>query len=177
MKKALIVWLSLAALLVSASPAISHEVEPEDAAHPIRVAAYVLYPVGYVLYQVVVRPLHGIVSQPGIQELFGHKEDVFEQKIWEEGACGPIMPSATEPGLQPLEPAGEVPLYRNVPEKPGETVQPPGEVVPQEQRQPKSEEGIAPPEQPSQTQTDTQPGTTRYNFQPRRDTISIGGER
>ncbi|MBI5117654.1 hypothetical protein HZA56_14345 [Candidatus Poribacteria bacterium] len=177
MKKVFIVWLSLVTLLVSASPAISHEVKAEDAANPIRVAAYVLHPVGYVLYQVVVRPLHGIVSQPGIQELFGHKEDVFEQRIWEEGVCAPIIPSAKGSGLQPLESGGDVPLFKNAPEEPSEAVQPSGEVVPQESPQPESEEGVLPPEQPSQTQMDTQPGTTRFNFQPRRDTISIGGER
>jgi hypothetical protein len=59
-------------LLGLAQPAVAHELEPEEAGHPVKVAAHVLYPVGYVLYQGVARPAHWFVSLPGMRKLFGH---------------------------------------------------------------------------------------------------------
>ncbi|MBI4831387.1 MAG: hypothetical protein HY801_07485 [Candidatus Lindowbacteria bacterium] len=162
MNRICVAWLSAAVLLFLASPAISHEVEPEDAAHPLRVAAYVLHPVGEIVYQVVVRPLHLLVSQPGLQELFGHREDVFEQKIWEPGVCKPLVTPG--PVLTPLpqQPEGEAVQPEEAPqgltEGPEETVEPQGEKAPEGTSQPEIREEIFPTEPPTQPQLDADPG-------------------
>jgi len=40
--------------------------------HPIRVAAYVLHPIGYALEWIVFRPFHAFVSLPYVAEAVGH---------------------------------------------------------------------------------------------------------
>ncbi|GIW40437.1 MAG: hypothetical protein KatS3mg076_1014 [Candidatus Binatia bacterium] len=41
--------------------------------HPLRIAAYLLHPVGFALEWLVARPLHALVSQPGLDKVFGHR--------------------------------------------------------------------------------------------------------
>ena len=66
---------SLAALLAFAAttPALADEYDPQRAGHPIRVIAYVAHPVGVVLDWLIFRPAHWVVSQPGLDEFFGHE--------------------------------------------------------------------------------------------------------
>lgn len=60
-------------LLASAQMAPAHELEPEDAGHPLKAVRLVLYPVGYIAYHGVVRPVHWFISLPGARNLFGHE--------------------------------------------------------------------------------------------------------
>lgn len=130
MKKLFIVWLSLAVSLAFAQPALAHELEPEEAGHPLRVAAYILHPVGYVLYHAIFKPAHALISLPGAREVFGHKQDAFDKAPskaglgmgtefdlgppagWEE-ACPPGQSEAPKQNFQPR--------HKHAPEQPAGT--------------------------------------------------------
>lgn len=51
------------------------EHDPSEAGHPLRIVAYVLYPVGYIIDQVIFRPAHWFVSRPAVAPFFGHTDD------------------------------------------------------------------------------------------------------
>jgi hypothetical protein len=44
-------------------------------AHPVRIAAYVLHPVGVVLDWLIVRPAHWVVEREPFRTLFGHESN------------------------------------------------------------------------------------------------------
>ncbi|MEB2343820.1 MAG: hypothetical protein OZ948_03670 [Deltaproteobacteria bacterium] len=65
----------LLAWLVAAAPAArADEHDPERAAHPVRIAAYVLHPIGVVLDYLIVRPAHWVVEREPFRTLFGHED-------------------------------------------------------------------------------------------------------
>lgn len=100
MGKISVLSLSLMLLLALSAPAASHEIEPEEAGHPLRVAAYVLHPVGFVLYHGIIRPAHFFISLPGMSQVFGHTEDMHGEESWEAGAHLSSFP----PGYEDMEP-------------------------------------------------------------------------
>lgn len=68
----------LAALLVCAAligpaPALADEYDPQNAGHPLRIAAYLLHPVGVVLDLLIFRPAHWVVSHEPLDKFFGHE--------------------------------------------------------------------------------------------------------
>jgi len=72
-KQLLVISLS-ASLLLVASPALCDEYESQSAGHPLRIAAYVLHPVGVVLDFLIFRPAHWIGSQGPLKTFFGHDD-------------------------------------------------------------------------------------------------------
>jgi len=102
MGKIMVLLCSILLLFVFSTPAASHELDPKEAGHPLRVTAHVLHPAGYALYHVVIKPAHGLISLPGFAELFGHENGAFEGGRWEKRASGsssnPVCPE-TEPRL------------------------------------------------------------------------------
>ena len=69
----LLVGLGLAACLVGSSiPAYAHDAYDDSQSHPLRLAAYALNPVGFALEWAVTRPIHFLVSNPGLERIFGH---------------------------------------------------------------------------------------------------------
>lgn len=66
----LLVSLSLA----SASPAVADRYDKKRAGHPLRIAAYVLYPIGALLDVLIMRPAHWLVSQEPFKSSVGHKD-------------------------------------------------------------------------------------------------------
>ena len=58
-----------------ATPALAHRHDPERGGHPLRVAAYLLHPVGYFLDVVLVRPAHWLISRDSLAPIFGHPKD------------------------------------------------------------------------------------------------------
>lgn len=62
-----------AVLLALAAPAVADEYEPQRAGHPLRIAAYVLHPVGVVLDLLIFRPAHWVGSHEPLASLFGHE--------------------------------------------------------------------------------------------------------
>lgn len=66
--------LTLVATMGAAAPALGAVDEYDDSqAHPLRVVAYLVHPVGYALEWVVFRPFHWMVAQDGLDEVFGHR--------------------------------------------------------------------------------------------------------
>lgn len=65
----------VASLLLVASPAVSDDYEPHSAGHPLRIAAYVLHPVGVALDYLFFRPVHWIGSKGPLKVLFGHEDE------------------------------------------------------------------------------------------------------
>ncbi len=52
----------------------SYSDEYDDSqSHPIRIAGYLLHPVGYALEWVIFRPFHYFVSLPHVAEVTGHR--------------------------------------------------------------------------------------------------------
>lgn len=64
--------LGLAAATPAAARADTHD--PERAGHPVRVAAYVLHPIGVLLDYLIVRPAHWVVEREPFRTLFGHDD-------------------------------------------------------------------------------------------------------
>ena len=70
----------------------------DSQAHPLRIAAYVIHPVGYAVEWLLTRPIHALVSQPELTPIFGHKPHSWDF------CCG--MQQAREPVIaQPPPPA------------------------------------------------------------------------
>jgi len=68
------VALLLGMLAAIAPAAHADEHDPERAAHPVRVAAYVLHPIGVILDYLIVRPAHWVVEREPFRTLFGHED-------------------------------------------------------------------------------------------------------
>ena len=71
---------SVTAHVASAADRYADEQQYEDAfSNPLRLAYYVIYPIGFTVEWLVMRPFHYIVSRPGLDRVFGY------QPIGEEG--------------------------------------------------------------------------------------------
>jgi len=71
MKRAVIALLLSLAVLVTPIGALAVADEYDDTqSHPLRVATYLIYPVGYALEWIIFRPFHFVVASAG--PLFGH---------------------------------------------------------------------------------------------------------
>ena len=66
----LVVSLSIAA----ASPAFADRYDKKRTGHPLRIAAYVLYPVGALIDVLIFRPAHWLVSQEPFKSAVGHED-------------------------------------------------------------------------------------------------------
>lgn len=66
----LLVTMSVAA----ASPAFADRYDKKRAGHPLRIAAYVLYPVGALIDVLIVRPAHWLISQEPFKSSVGHED-------------------------------------------------------------------------------------------------------
>lgn len=61
-------------LSFSAGPAAAVPDDYDDTqSYPLRVAAYLVYPVGYALEWAIFRPFHYLVSRPELEPVFGHR--------------------------------------------------------------------------------------------------------
>ena len=60
--------------LIGTAPAVAEEYDPKKSAHPLRILAYVVHPVGFILDALIFRPLHWIGSQPYVKPLVGQKD-------------------------------------------------------------------------------------------------------
>jgi hypothetical protein len=69
----------LAALLLAvaiATPAISAaqvDAYDDSQSHPLQIVAYFVYPFGFAAKWLVAWPIHYIVAQPGLEDVFGHR--------------------------------------------------------------------------------------------------------
>ncbi len=65
--------LLLAAALVVTATARADDYDPRTAGHPVRIAAYVLHPVGVLLDYLIFRPAHWIGHREPIRTVVGHE--------------------------------------------------------------------------------------------------------
>jgi|GEM_PF-947957 len=74
-RKRLLAAVLSASLVLAASSALSDDYERQSAGHPLRIAAYVLHPVGVALDYLIFRPAHWIGSKQPLKAIFGHEDE------------------------------------------------------------------------------------------------------
>ncbi|MBP1684698.1 MAG: hypothetical protein H6Q33_841 [Deltaproteobacteria bacterium] len=75
MKRLIIASLIAMTLGVCTGAAVALEDDYDDTqSHPLRVAAYLAYPIGFTAEWLVLRPLHYIMSRPYLESMFGHAQ-------------------------------------------------------------------------------------------------------
>jgi hypothetical protein len=68
-----ILVVGLAVGLLGAPSAVrAHDAYDDSESNPIRLAAYAISPVGWLLEWTVMRPIHFVVSNPQLEPIFGH---------------------------------------------------------------------------------------------------------
>jgi hypothetical protein len=73
MKRFVAVGLLAMVLALTAGAAAAAPDEYDDTqSHPMRVAAYLVYPIGYAAEWLIFRPFHYLVSRPSLEAVFGH---------------------------------------------------------------------------------------------------------
>lgn len=65
---------ALLGLLALAPAARADDHDPKRSAHPVRIVAYALHPIGVVLDFLIVRPAHWVVEREPFRTLFGHED-------------------------------------------------------------------------------------------------------
>ncbi len=73
-RKGLLIGLLAATLGAAPLPASTDEHDPQSSGHPIRIAAYILHPVGVVIDTLIFRPAHWLVNHEPWKSLFGHSD-------------------------------------------------------------------------------------------------------
>lgn len=63
--------------LIRCDMAIAGDYDRDDAWNPLRVGATIVYPAGYLLEQVVIRPIHHLGEESPFYEIFG--QDTFDE--------------------------------------------------------------------------------------------------
>ena len=71
-------WVAIAclssAVLAIGSPAAADEHRPERSAHPLRILAYPIHPVGITIDTLIARPAHWLIHREPLKTLFGHED-------------------------------------------------------------------------------------------------------
>jgi hypothetical protein len=78
MKKLLSAFLVACTLSLGATAALAHEPAIDDRyddriMHPLRLAAYVVHPIGFAAEWLVGRPIQYIISRDHLREIFGYR--------------------------------------------------------------------------------------------------------
>ncbi len=74
MKRLITAGLLAMVLALSAGPAFAVPDDYDDSqSNPLRVAAYLVYPVGFTAEWLIFRPFHYLVSRPYLERVFGHR--------------------------------------------------------------------------------------------------------
>ncbi len=75
MKRLIIAGLIAMTLGVCTGAAMALEDDYDDTqSNPLRIAAYLAYPIGFTAEWLLLRPLHYIISRPYLERVFGHSE-------------------------------------------------------------------------------------------------------
>jgi hypothetical protein len=61
-------------VLLVAAPGLADEYESDAAGNPLRIAAYVVHPVGVILETLIFKPAHWLVSFEPMKKFFGHRD-------------------------------------------------------------------------------------------------------
>ena len=83
--KSTLALLALASALALPAAALAGDEYEDTQAHPLRVAAYAVHPVGVLLEWVVFRPIHLLTSaSPETEYVFGHRPHGIDEFATEE---------------------------------------------------------------------------------------------
>lgn len=74
LRSAGLVCATSAVLLLAGAPAGADEYEPSNAGHPLRIAAYIVHPVGVVYDYLLLRPAYWVGSHDPFRTLFGRTD-------------------------------------------------------------------------------------------------------
>ena len=66
--------LAIAMIIAAASPAFADRYDKRRAGHPLRIAAYLVYPIGALIDVLVMRPAHWLISQEPFKSAVGHRD-------------------------------------------------------------------------------------------------------
>jgi len=79
-------WIvALAVVMLCASGVYASDYDDSEA-HPLRIVAYALHPVGYLAEWLITRPLHRLVSQDDMAPVFGYVPHTgFDYETYQEG--------------------------------------------------------------------------------------------
>ena len=61
-------------LWVPVAPAMAADYEPEDAGNPLRIASYIIHPVGVVFDYLILRPMYWVGSHEPFRTIFGRQD-------------------------------------------------------------------------------------------------------
>ena len=61
-------------LLVGAAPAVADEHDSRFSGHPLRIAAYVVHPIGVLIDTIIFRPAHWVAEREPFRTIFGHRD-------------------------------------------------------------------------------------------------------
>ena len=78
MWKKQVVVTAAAVLFLAPMAAAGDRYDTFEDTHPLRIVSYPVHAVGYLLEQLVARPLHALVSQPKIEPIVGHDKHPFD---------------------------------------------------------------------------------------------------
>jgi len=70
-------------LALVASPAMADDYASDGAGHPLRIAAYVLHPIGWIIDFLILQPAHKIGNSRPLQAFFGHRDDYPETESYD----------------------------------------------------------------------------------------------
>lgn len=83
----------------------------DSQAHPLRILAYAVHPVGYALELLLTRPIHAIVSQPELHRVFGHQSHRWDF------CCGMPQQTTSPPMPAPVVNTADVDAARRAAEE------------------------------------------------------------
>ena len=103
----LLTALALASTLAIPLSARAHDAYSDAESNPLKIASYPVAAAGFALEWVFTRPIHFLVSQPGLQRVFNYKPEYNAFDAPDPYVGSPTGPrGAVEPGGQVLMPSG-----------------------------------------------------------------------
>ena len=59
---------------LAGAPASANEYDEQRSGHPLRIAAYTLYPIAFLIDRLILRPAHWLGTREPFDSVFGHKD-------------------------------------------------------------------------------------------------------
>jgi hypothetical protein len=98
--------LAFAAALMLPGPARAHDAYSDAESNPLKIASYPVAAAGFVLEWLFARPVHFVVSQPGLQRVFNYEPTYNAFDMPQPYLGGPSSVRPAEAGGQVIVPSG-----------------------------------------------------------------------